>query len=992
MGELVAERYRVVSSLGEGGMSRVLEAVDERLGRHVALKLLAPALVADERSRERMLREARLAASLEHPGVVQVLDVGETGDGGVFVAMEIVHGRTLRVAATRAEPRQLVRWLAETARALDAAHQRGVVHRDVKPDNVMVRDDGRVVVLDFGIAKALAAGDAPPSHTLTGEGAIVGTLAYLSPEQARGERLDGRSDLFSLAVTGYELLVGRSPWRASSAPALVASILEDRCAPPSAQRPGLPRALDDVLLRALSKAPDQRHESCAELASELEALAEDAEIWRADLDAARGAGGSPLALARTELASTAPARREARRGRPLRLAWLAVVALAGCAALGVALGLPGIVARLRGGPSEEPAPGTSRRSNATLARAPIDGVVACPPLAVERGEPWLGAAVASRLCARIGNALGDPLGGVRVPADLLGAKRHPDTSAPADPWADPSLRAHAVDVARKGGTRWLDGEVELVRGQLHVRLTLRAPGADGAVLASTERSGSFPTLDVELVDDLRAAGVLPDDARAHAELARWSFCRGARCLTALFDVELALREGRPTDQACASLLTPLPKTHPLRGLARPCVEGESARLLAERSLEELAALDMRRSPQDAAALAERLRAERLRATEPYARAALALAEARAFLRSQQSDSAYQAALASIAENPHDARPFYVVTLANQSRDAGSVLGRFFVTWHPDRGWGASAASLGSDDALRWLGRAALLSPTNVTETADLATMLAARGRCDEARGWAARMSTISKEQRVMGDTVAAICASAEGRLADAEVAVMALFARMDRFGSLAQQDLYLSAFAFLLDDVRGRDGQLGDAFFARFVEPEPPRLDPAGASWLVPSSLSLCLRARADVARRCVARLRALDERGFFSSSHRSAKRYLAGAEALARDDVDGARRELRLIASALDVEGLLFAPMVTLLSAGDDDLARRIDAVEMTLAGWLAGATPAHARAALRAEKRREHREARELATTVISAWSKVDQPPRHVAQMRALVARLPP
>ena len=300
----IAGRYEVVAKIGEGGMGQVLRARDTKLDRDVALKLLPPRSIGDEKARERLVREARAAARLAHAGIVHVYDVGETDDGSAYIAMELVSGKTLRslMAEGGAGVEELLRALAECARALAFAHREGAVHRDVKPDNIMIRTDGRAALLDFGIAKTLSADAAG----LTDEGQVVGTPAYLAPEQARGEELDGRADQFALAVTAYEALTGRLPWQGLSSSAIIAAILRDDPAPPSEVRPELGRGLDAVLLRALAKSRANRYPSLDAFADALE-----------DASAALGATAPmPASLRQTERLDSADARAPAKAPEP----------------------------------------------------------------------------------------------------------------------------------------------------------------------------------------------------------------------------------------------------------------------------------------------------------------------------------------------------------------------------------------------------------------------------------------------------------------------------------------------------------------------------------------------------------------------------------------------------------------------------------------------------------------------------------------------------
>jgi serine/threonine-protein kinase len=282
------DRYLIEELLGEGGMAQVYRAHDPRLNRRVALKVLRldssrePESTADASSR--VLREARAAAALDHPNAVSVFDVGEA-DGQLFISMELVVGKSLRAYVNDVTVRweTKVRWMVDAARALGAAHDRGLVHRDVKPENVMVRNDGVVKVLDFGIAKRIRV-DLHPTATLEDQrtqsitqsmqGTIVGTPWYLSPEQLRGEPVDGRADQFAWGVTTYELLTGRLPWpKGVGGFQLVLAILNRAPEPPSKLLPALPSIVEAALMKTLAKAPSQRFDAMESVVVALEGIA-----------------------------------------------------------------------------------------------------------------------------------------------------------------------------------------------------------------------------------------------------------------------------------------------------------------------------------------------------------------------------------------------------------------------------------------------------------------------------------------------------------------------------------------------------------------------------------------------------------------------------------------------------------------------------------------------------------------------------------------------
>ena len=259
-------RYRLVRRIATGGMGEVWQADDTVLGRRVALKLLVEELAADDRATRRFVREARATARLAHPNVARVFDFGRQG-GAPFLVMELLEGETLaaRLASGPLGPAEAARVAAAVADALEAAHGRGIVHRDVKPSNVMLTRDGEVKVLDFGIAAA-----ADETHSTTGSG-LYATVAYVSPERVAGEPATPASDVYSLGAVLYELLCGRPPFSGRS-PALVARAhLHDQPVPVRQLAPWVPARLAEACQAALAKDPARRPSSAASLAIRLRA-------------------------------------------------------------------------------------------------------------------------------------------------------------------------------------------------------------------------------------------------------------------------------------------------------------------------------------------------------------------------------------------------------------------------------------------------------------------------------------------------------------------------------------------------------------------------------------------------------------------------------------------------------------------------------------------------------------------------------------------------
>jgi len=265
-GDVVAG-YEVGALAGRGGMGEVYRAHDPRLERPVALKLLSERLSDDDGFRERMLKESRLAASLDHPNVVPIYEAGEA-EGRLFIAMRYVDGTDLKALLRREgalTPERAVAIAAQVADALDAAHAKGLVHRDVKPSNVLLDQQGgreHAYLADFGLTQSIAeAGSA--------DGSLMGTVDYVAPEQIRGDQVDGRADVYALGCLLFETLTGTLPFTGSSDVAVVYAHLEEAPPRPSERRRGVPAAVDDVLAGAMAKNPDERPESCSALVDDV---------------------------------------------------------------------------------------------------------------------------------------------------------------------------------------------------------------------------------------------------------------------------------------------------------------------------------------------------------------------------------------------------------------------------------------------------------------------------------------------------------------------------------------------------------------------------------------------------------------------------------------------------------------------------------------------------------------------------------------------------
>ncbi len=266
-GRFLDGRYRIGPRIARGGMASVYEATDVRLDRTVAVKVMHPGLGDDDEFAARFVREARAAARLSHPNVVAVYDQGDE-DGTVFLAMEMVQGHTLRDVIRKESPMSPPRAMAvlePVLSALAAAHRAGLIHRDVKPENVLIADDGRVKVADFGLAKAVSA---DTQHTATG-GVLIGTVSYLAPELVVDGRADARADVYAAGVVLYELLTGKKPHEGDSPIHVAYKHVHEDVPPPSAAAPGIPRYVDALVARATARDQTQRPADAAVMLHQL---------------------------------------------------------------------------------------------------------------------------------------------------------------------------------------------------------------------------------------------------------------------------------------------------------------------------------------------------------------------------------------------------------------------------------------------------------------------------------------------------------------------------------------------------------------------------------------------------------------------------------------------------------------------------------------------------------------------------------------------------
>ena len=328
----LGDRYELGQVIGRGGMAEVRLARDLRLGRTVAIKQLRVDLAADPIFQERFRREAQAAAGLNHPTIVAVYDTGETvlpdGQHVPYIVMEYVHGKTLREvmrADSNIKPERALEITAEILSALEYSHRAGIVHRDIKPGNVMVTPEGKVKVMDFGIARAIA----DSASAMTQTAAVIGTAQYLSPEQARGELVDARSDIYSTGCVLYELLTGRPPFVGDSAVSIAYQHVREDAQPPSQLNGDVSSSVDAIVAHALAKNVDTRYQNASEMRSDIERVLKGLAVTHSI--------GETQVVAATTVAAAGARRAESEPSNRNKIIWASLIGFFALIGLGTAL-------------------------------------------------------------------------------------------------------------------------------------------------------------------------------------------------------------------------------------------------------------------------------------------------------------------------------------------------------------------------------------------------------------------------------------------------------------------------------------------------------------------------------------------------------------------------------------------------------------------------------------------------------------------------------
>jgi hypothetical protein len=941
----------------------VYRVVDEQLQREVALKVIEAAGdgSADtvRRRAQRVLREARASAAIQHENAVAIHDVGEI-DGQPFITMELVDGVSLRhhVGDATIPLETRVRWLVQIASALQAAHDRRLVHRDVKPENVMVRSDGTVKVLDFGIARpedelrrhdddedeppeehpARAEGRTPSATT---EATWAGTPSYMSPEQIDRATVDARSDQFSWGVLAHELLTGERPWKGEALSLSTIASVKGQTLDREALKAACPESVAAVVLRTLAKAPEERFESMREVIRALDP------------------GATP---------QDGP--RDPRRGR-------AALAVASLAALAVAAAVA-----MRARTVDVPAAPTEL--------APLAGsssVLACPQLeadGVEAPSGWLGAAAATLACARARLLFGGAADRTLYPAELLALPTHPTDDFPHDPYGASDARDRQLAVARARASAVLDGKVEWAQSAMHVTLALQA--LDGRELARGE--GSSPLL-YRAVDaafaGLRGPQGLPASDEPSAPAKEWFGASSATAVLALQDLASACRlEAQPTCQEectriqartdftptmlsflegyCATLLRrPRPEGPlPLDGSSTAAVFASvGARVVHDRNDGET----------------DRLLAEALeRETAPARRGPLLCEQ---LLSASDAADRRAKALLALQEDPEDGDPRCSSWRELPFAWTDTTYAPAYAAWAP---WDSLAWDRLGDlehRSLAYARRAYVLSPEQSNWSNELCHRLLLAGQRTEAASLLPHTNAVWLQVEA---------AAAEARFTEA----------LSRAHVLLQQAIQnhksgqasgLAASAAAVSVVLGRPFDDADALVRAFVEPDPPLAVQSVVGLF--RVIAICTAAAPAVARRCMARVDALEKRGDLKGIFPLARGLLDGALRYVAGDFRGAAAAWKpmLRAPGDPLAPIRNAVATALDRSGEAELAEALDDASVGAGvGMYNGVDLSFVRAARRADARGDHARARQLAQKVVDAWSVADATVPAVAEMRAL------
>jgi len=945
-------RFELVALLGRGGMGVVYRARDTTLGRDVALKILTAAALADEGRRRRLLREARSGALADSPHIATVFEAGEA-DGLPFLAMELVEGRTLRDvlvdAGGRLPATRVLDVARQIARGLAVAHAAEIVHRDLKPENVMIDAAGTVKILDFGLAKLRAAQVGPVSESnsidgLTHEGVVLGTPAYMSPEQGKGLAVDARSDVFSFGVVLYELLAGKRPFVGRTSVELLIAI--DRDEPPALVAWETPSALADLVRRCLSKNPANRPANGAAL---VEALG-------------------------TTDAGPNPRRRTVGR----RLAFAAIVV--------GAISVFTYQARRAPPPAKASAPKTPLTGD--------DTKLACPILAVE-GVPepngWLGAAAASRACKRMVAALGQRSARVLVPAELLGLPHTPRDDFPDRPFDAPDVRARTLDAARKRADAWLDGRVIREKGTLRIELELH--GSNGSIARSSGEDPRLHRAIAQATDPLLRPDAIPP-REPFEEFAPLVWSREPA-------LAVALQDFTATVEAQDDLAWGLARIQPWRKLAlapaapsfafadararrapEPSMEleidaGSPARLLATAG--GCTSVEGRKK-----GLAALLAARRVE-TRPAVQRAYDLAIGFGLTFNGETDRGREHILPHLEADPIDVE-WFVLALSALASPKGDRTVAAFLAWAPENAAAYDlpieiAPTMPVEKRLEWTTRQYLLAPFSALAARKHVPTLVAVGRSEEARMVGAA-ALVRSESAHTGNIVLAMLDVGDGKVAAAARRLDETFGTIEYLGG----DPYADGMALTAwTDAHRAKGDLDEALerlLTRFLKPKRMAIV---TPMVAPISFACAHAKSRELLLRCVGLLEDALRGEVVRDVADDVRRAVRGLSAYAKGDLAKAAEEFRSLPPRVQ----LAMPIEPLDTPRDRELLlRNVDALLASRSATHAVPLlmPAIARWAFaRGDKNR----ARLAAQRVVDAWSMLDVTAPAVDEMRKILDR---
>lgn len=1023
-GDVIAERYELISLLGEGGMGIVWRARDRRLARTVAVKLLSANVVGTDSARARLIREARAAAALEVDGIIRVYDVDELAEGGAFLVMELIRGKSFRARMMEGlAPARVVKIIAAAARALQAAHDAGVVHRDVKPDNIMLREDDRPIVVDFGIAKPVATEVLETAETLagitgssaiTGQASIVGTPAYLSPEQARSHDVGPKTDQFALAVTMYEALSGGvSPWTGNTVVEIVASILRD---PPLPLPETLPPAFEKVLARAMSKAPEKRYPDMSSFATAVEA----AGVGLTDRGLFSPSGTLSLFPRPPTTETRDAAAEDARDHDPAGISTHGAItskAAVGTSAIVppskrplifagiIAAVLVGLVFLMRRGASTD-----------TVATAPspdafalgVNGATACPQFEVVGIDaPWLGAAAAALACERVQIARGGLDKSTLTPAELAGVPREIAPNLPAHIYDGAKSRDSALAASKDRAARYLDGKLE--KGTETYTATIVLRSAKGEELVRGEKAG------VEIFEAVRGAmepilarrAPLTEEESKH--LQDWLDVDSVDHALALLDVRTSImiedpilvrstckayedraeRERQPARVSYFAKAACKKKLRTDNDLGTPPEIDESTPGALMTSSLALGTMGGGAIVRERAAKLEAARSKEGIAPEDRARLLAVAAELYNLISDDRAgDVSRLAIIASPKATDWRASSWHRVAF---SSNGDSSLGATLTAWQPwepvsQSQWGSRQPRVQSDGGLNQAYGDSVMRSYLLSRRGPYAqgygTELLGSGDVEAARGVAeiAEDPVIKIEIMVADASYGAVLKKVPDLLRE--------LPRNDENAALAYRLSYQGVRAALILD---RPADWMEDVVNGYVLSEPHHVIDGAIP--VVSLIHACLFAPKPVAKKCIDRIEQLRKDGKLPTIFATLETVIGGGVKFVEEDYVGATKIWRtLLRSVGWVQGPLREPLaIAFEKAGESDLAEEVDSPIVALVDLPRTADPSWVRAAKRAYKKGDIERARHLASAVVDKWRFADESPKGVGEMKELLGKLP-